>query len=279
MLDIKFIRENPDVLRKAIEVKNAKFDLDALLAVDKEVVALKTQLQELQASRNAHSKKIPKASKEERPALIEEGRKIGNEVDAIKPILAEKEATYKDLMYQVPNIPSADAPLGNSEEDNVEIKKSGSLPNFDFKPLDHVEILEKNQWADFEKVSQVCGSRSYSLRNDMVLLELAVHRYAMEILQKKGFTLVSFPAFVREEALYGTGHLPKGRDQVYELPEHDLHLSGTAEVQANSLHAGEIFSESDLPILYAGYSTCFRSEAGSYGRDVRGLIRVHQFMN
>jgi seryl-tRNA synthetase len=135
-----------------------------------------------------------------------------------------------------------------------------------------------NNWAEFESIAKVCGSRSYSLRNEMVLLEMATHRFALDKLMEKGFTLVSAPAMARESALIGTGHFPDGKDQVYYLPEDDLYLSGTAEVQLNSLHAGDILKEEQLPILYAGYSPCFRREAGSYGRDVRGLIRVHQFM-
>ena len=278
MLDLKWIRENSEQLKTAIEQKNSSLDLDKLLSVDQEVLSLKTQVQELQAKRNAHSKKIPKASNEERPALIEEGRKIGAQLDGLKPKLNDLEEELKNLLFLVPNIPSPDAPVGNDENDNVEIKNEGSLPEFSFKARDHVEILEMNGWAEFEKIAKVCGSRSYSLKNEMVLLEMGVHRMAMQRLHEKGFTLISTPSLAREQALVGTGHFPEGRDQVYYLPEDDLYLSGTAEVQINSLHGGDILKEADLPILYAGYSPCFRREAGSYGRDVRGLIRVHQFM-
>ncbi|PIK16355.1 serine--tRNA ligase [Halobacteriovorax sp. JY17] len=278
MLDIKFIRENLDAVKTAAKVKNIAFDFDQLLSLDKEISDLKGKVQELQEKRNSHSKKIPKASAEERPALIEEGRVIGTELDAMKPSLTDKEAEFRNLLLTTPMVPSPLAPIGNDENDNVEVKKFGELPNFDFKPLDHVEILEKQGWAEFEKIASVSGSRSYSLRNDMVLLEMAMHRYALEKLQAKGFTLVSTPSLAREEALVGTGHFPTGKDQVYYLPDDDLYLSGTAEVQLNSLHAKDILTEDKLPILYAGYSPCFRREAGSYGRDVRGLIRVHQFM-
>ena len=168
--------------------------------------------------------------------------------------------------------------MGESEAHNIEVKKVGTPPSFSFSPRDHIELLAMNDWAEFEKVAHICGPRSYSLKNEMVLLELAVHRLAMDKLMAKGFQLVSMPSLVREKALVGTGHFPEGRDQVYHLLEDQLYLSGTAEVQLNSLHAGEILKESQLPLLYAGYSPCFRREAGSYGRDVRGLIRVHQFM-
>ena len=278
MLDMKFVRENEDAVRKAIELKREKINLDEVIKLDREVVALKNEAQELQTKRNAHSKKIPAASKEERPALIAEGKKIGAELDAMKPRLNEAENNLQSLLLRLPQLPHPDAPIGDDENGNVEIKKAGKLPNFSFKPLDHVEILERHGWADFEKIAAVSGSRSYSLRNEMVITEMAIHRLAMDVLMKKGFNLLSVPAFAREAALVGTGHFPNGRDQVYFLPEDDLYLSGTAEVQINSLHAGDILSEDQLPMLYAGYSPCFRREAGSYGRDVRGLIRVHQFM-
>jgi seryl-tRNA synthetase len=277
MLDIKFIRENSEEVKKAVEVKQITLDIEEILSLDKEVLELKTKSQALQEKRNAHSKKIPKASNEERPALIEEGRSIGKELDAIKPMLTEKESVLKNLLLKVPQLPSPDAPFGKSDEDNIVIKEFGEIPKFDFKPLDHVEILEKHKWAEFEKIAEVAGSRSYSLRDDMMLLELALHRYALDKLKTKGFTLVSTPSLAREHALVGTGEFPSGKDGVYFLPDDELYLSGTAEVQLNSLHGKEILKESDLPILYAGYSPCFRREAGSYGRDVRGLIRVHQF--
>lgn len=278
MLDIKFIRENSDIVKKACQLKNINLDIDALLAIDKEMVGLKTEEQNLLTQKNAITAKIPKASGDERPALIAESKALDEKAKSIKPKADELEIKLKEMMYLVPQIPSPKAPIGKDDGDNVEVKKFGDLPTFGFTPLDHVQILEKNNWADFEKIAKVSGSRSYSLRNEMVLVEMAMHRLAMDKLMAKGFTLVSVPAFAREEALYGTGHFPNGRDQAYYIPEQNVYLAGTAEVQINSLHAGDILKESDLPILYAGYSPCFRSEAGSYGRDVRGLIRVHQFM-
>ena len=278
MLDIKFIRENSDIVKKACQLKNINLDIDALLSIDKEMVGLKTEEQNLLTQKNAITSKIPKASSEERPALITESKALDEKAKVIKPRVDELEMKLREMMYLVPQIPSPNAPIGKDDSDNVEVKKFGELPKFDFTPLDHVQILEKNNWADFEKIAKVSGSRSYSLRNEMVLVEMAMHRLAMDKLMQKGFTLVSVPAFAREEALYGTGHFPNGRDQAYFIPEQNVYLAGTAEVQINSLHAGDILKEAELPILYAGYSPCFRSEAGSYGRDVRGLIRVHQFM-
>lgn len=278
MLDIKFIRENTELVKKACSLKNINLDIDQILNLDRELVALKTEEQNLLTAKNAITAKIPKSSVEERPALITESKAIDEKAKSLKPRQEELENKLKEMMWLTPQIPSEKAPVGKDDGDNVEVKKWGELPKFDFTPLDHVQILENNNWADFERIGKVSGSRSYSLRNEMVLLELAMHRMAMDKLMSKGFTLVSVPAFAREEALYGTGHFPNGRDQAYYIPEQNIYLAGTAEVQINSLHAGEILKETELPILYAGYSPCFRSEAGSYGRDVRGLIRVHQFM-
>lgn len=278
MLDIKFIRENSDIVKNACTQKNISLDINHLLTIDRDLVALKTEEQSLLTQKNGLTAKIPGASAADRPALIAESKALDEKVKSLKPKTEELEIQLKNLMYLVPQVPSPKAPHGKDDNDNVEVKKWGVIPKFDFAPLDHVAILEKNNWADFERIAKVSGSRSYSLRNDMVLVEMAMHRMAMEKLMAKGFNLVSVPAFAREEALYGTGHFPNGRDQAYFIPEHNLYLAGTAEVQINSLHAGEILKESELPILYAGYSPCFRSEAGSYGRDVRGLIRVHQFM-
>ncbi|MDO9180835.1 MAG: aminoacyl--tRNA ligase-related protein, partial [Bacteriovorax sp.] len=278
MLDIKFIRENSDIVKKACHLKNITLDIDQLLSFDKEVVTLRSEEQSLLTQKNALTAKIPKASADERPKLISESKALDESAKNLKTKAEEIEEKLKALLYLVPQIPSAKAPIGKDDSDNVEVKKFGVLPKFDFKPLDHVQLLERHNWADFERIAKVSGSRSYSLKNEMVLVEMAMHRMAMEKLMAKGFNLVSVPSFAREEALFGTGHFPTGRDQAYFVPEHNLYLTGTAEVQINSLHAGEILKESELPILYAGYSPCFRSEAGSYGRDVRGLIRVHQFM-
>ncbi len=277
MLDIKFIRENTDLMKEAIKVKNVGLDLDELLSIDQKLIDLQKDQQELQTQRNANAKLIPSASNEQRPLLIAKGKEISSKLKELDPQVNELSLQLKELMYLVPTIPSKDAPIGKDDSENVEVKTVGEKPNFSFKMRDHVELLELNKWAEFEKVAKVCGSRSYSLRNDMVLLEMALHRMALDKLMTKGFTLVSSPSLAREDAMYGTGQFPFGKEDVYYIPDHDLYLSGTAEIQLNSLHGGEILDESDLPILYAGFSPCFRGEAGSHGRDVRGLIRVHQF--
>ena len=278
MLDLKFIRENADLVKTAVKEKGEEVDIDLLLSMDKKVRQLKNELQKLLTKHNAHNKKIPLASKEEKKELIEEGRKMGREIHALKPVLREQEEALKKILYCIPAIASPLAPRGEGEEDNVEIKSWGPLPEFSFPPQDHVTILEQNNWAEFKRIAKVCGGRSYGLRNAMVWLEMAIHRLALDTLYDKGFSLVSTPSLIKEDALYGTGHFPQGRDQVYHLAADDHFLSGTAEIQLNYLHSNEILAEKELPILYAGRSVCFRREAGSYGRDVRGLIRVHEFV-
>jgi seryl-tRNA synthetase len=277
MLDLKQIRENPEAVKRAIAEKRVSLDLDALLAADQAALALSRTLQELQEKRNGNAKLIPKASATERPELIAEGRKIGDEIAALKPAIDAADAALRDLLLLVPNIPADSAPRGASEADNVVVKTVGEPTRFDFAPLDHVALLDKNGWADLARVAKVAGSRSYALKGDGVLLELSLLRFALDRLVERGFTLMSVPSFANEAAFIGTGHFPTGREQVYHLEADDKYLTGTSEVTLNALHSGEILSEADLPLRYAGISTCFRREAGSAGKDVRGLIRVHQF--
>ena len=180
MLDIKFIRENVQLMKDTISAKNIGLDLDQLLKIDEELVSLQKDQQVLQTERNANSKLIPKASNEERPELIAKGKEISSKLKELDPKINELNGEFKNLMYLVPTVPAKDVPIGKDDSENVEVKVVGEKPNFSFKMLDHVEILEKNKWAEFEKVAKVCGSRSYSLRNDMVLLEMALHRMALD---------------------------------------------------------------------------------------------------
>ena len=277
MLDLKQIRENPEAVKRAITEKRVSLDLDALLAADQKALALSRTLQELQEKRNQNAKLIPKASATERPELIAEGRKIGDEIAALKPAIDAADSALRDLLLLVPNIPADSAPRGASEADNVVVKTVGEPTKFDFAPLDHVALVEKNGWADLGRIAKVAGSRSYALKADGVLLEQSLLRFALDRLVERGFTLMSVPSFANEGAFVGTGHFPTGREQVYHLEADDKYLTGTSEVTLNALHSGEILSEADLPVRYAGISACFRREAGSAGKDVRGLIRVHQF--
>lgn len=277
MIDLKFIRQNPNLIQKAITVKNINLDLEQLLQLDIKVLELKKQLQSLEEAKNTNAKEVPKASVIDRPKLIEKGRNINQKIEEFKPILQNALNDLQQLLLLVPNIPSSEAPIGLTEENNVAITYFGEPRKFDFTPLDHVQILEKHQWAELDRLSGVSGTRSYSLTNDMVLLEMALLRFGIEKMKAKGFKLITVPSLAREFAFIGTGHFPSAKEQAYFIPADDLYLTGTAEVVLNALHSGETLKDADLPILYAGFSPCFRREAGSSGKDTRGLIRVHQF--
>lgn len=277
MLDLKFIRENPEKIKKAVELKRVSLNVEDLLKADELLVALKRKVQALNEEKNANAKKMKGAKPEEREGIISRGREIGVEIENLKPELDAAERELQNYLYLVPMIPAEDAPIGPDESGNIEIRQWGKKPNFNFAPKDHVDILNQNNWADLERIAKVAGSRSYALKGDLVLLEMAILRLSLDKLVSKGFTPISVPAMARDFAFIGTGHFPTGRDQVYHLPEDDIYLAGTSEVSVNALHSGEILNEADLPIRYGGVSSCFRREAGSAGRDVRGLIRVHQF--
>lgn len=276
MLDIRFIREHPEDVRRAIALKAVDLDLDLLLSEDERRRELSGRLDELNAERRRSAEQTRKASAEEREALIARGRQIGEQVRTAEQDLRETEARLRDLMLLVPNIPDPAAPVGG-EEAAQEVRRWGEPPHFDGPPLDQLQLLEQNGWAEFERPSRVAGARNFMLKGEAVLLEMALWRFALDRLIGAGFQVLSVPSMAREAAFTGTGHFPTGRDQVYYLPEDDLYLSGTAEVVVNALHSGEILAAEQLPLRYAAFSPCFRREAGSAGRDVHGLIRVHQF--
>jgi seryl-tRNA synthetase len=276
VLDIRFIREHADEVRRAIEVKQVDLDLDRLLGEHQAVVRQRQSLDDLNRERNDNAKKVPAATPEERPKLIERGRAIGAEIRDAEQSLREAEARLNEILLLVPNIPDPEAPVGG-EDDSVEVRRWGEPRERYDGMRDQVELLELNDWAEWERPSRIAGARNYMLKNQAVLLEMALWRLAMDTLAERGFTPITVPSLAREQAFIGTGHFPTGRDQAYYLQDDDLYLSGTAEVLANSLHAGEILPAESLPIRYAAFSPCFRREAGSAGRDVRGLIRVHQF--
>ena len=278
MLNLQSIREQPDVVRKAIADKNVALDLDALLALDREVRELKTRVDELRRERNAISDSFRTAAAEDKPALGQRAKRIGAEISEVEKRLAGKQAALDALLLRVPNIPWAGAPVGPDESFNAVVRKEGEPPKFDFEPLDHVALIERNDWADLARITQVAGSRTYCLKGRLALLEMKLMAWAMEKIAAAGFAPITVPAIAREQAFLNQGQFPGHEEETYRLPDDELWLAGTAEVALTSLHSGEILDGSRLPILYAGYSPCFRREAGSAGKDVRGLLRVHQFV-
>jgi seryl-tRNA synthetase len=277
MLDLKFIRENPDVVREAIRKKRSTLVLDDLLALDQTVSRENQAIQDLREQQNRLSRSYSSASPAEREQLKARGKQLGDEIAERQNLLKEVEDRLHDLMLRVPNIPDESVPEGSSEEDNVVVRTWGQPPEFDFTPADHVTLMERLNMVDFERGRRVAGTRGYILKNAGALLEFALLRFALDRVMAKGFTPMIVPALTKELPLVGTGQFPNGRDQIYTIPADDLYLVGTAEVSMTGMYASEILPYSDLPIRMVAVSPCFRREAGSYGRDVRGLIRVHQF--
>ena len=277
MLDKRFIREHPDDVKRAVREKGIDLDVDELLHLDAAVRKLQHELDQAQASRRSSSREFAQADEARRAELRAEHAELDTTLRALREQLAETTEKLQALMLLTPMIPWAGAPVGPDESANVVIRTHGTPPEFGFQPLDHVELLERRGWADFTRARKVSGERAYALTGDLVLLERAVHAYALDLLRDKDFTLVSVPSLVREEALIGTGQFPAHREETYAIPADDLYLAGTAEVALVGFHSDEILDLKHLPVRYAGISPCFRREAGSAGRDVRGLLRVHQF--
>ena len=277
MLDIAFIRQNADVVRAAIQNKRLALNLDELLEADKVRREIVAKLDETRARKNAVAAGIPKATKEERPKLIEEGKQIKVDIEKLEPLLAEANAKFEDLMLRVPSIPRPEVPIGKGEEDNVEIRKVGEIRKFDFTAKDHVELMTLHKMVNWDGPRKFAGARSYALTGIGAILELAVTRLAVDTLVERGLTMVIPPVMVKERAMTGTGFFPLGREEAYAITADELFLVGTSEVPLVSLHCDDQLDSSQLPIRYAGISNCFRREAGAHGKDTKGLYRVHQF--
>jgi seryl-tRNA synthetase len=278
MLGLDFIRAKRAAVEKAIDAKAVTVDLDELLTLDGEVRRLKTEIEALRAERNAISARFKSVAPEERADLGRQAKEAGARAGELEAALGEKESALKSLLMRVPNIPWDGAPIGPDESFNTVVRTEGAVPQFDFEPLDHVALIEKNDWADLSRIVQVSGSRQYCLKGRLALLETKLMGWALERIADAGFTPITVPSMAREQAFLNQGQFPGHREETYEIPADELWLAGTAEVALTSLHSGEIIEGDKLPILYAGYSPCFRREAGSAGKDVRGLLRVHQFV-
>ena len=278
MLGLDFIRDNLAAVEKAIRDKGINLDLDALILAAGRVRGLRTQIDQLRTERNSISASFKSAPPEERAALGARAKEAGARASELEKELAQHEAALNGLLMRVPNIPYEGAPVGPDESFNQVIRTVGELPKFDFEPLDHVALIEKNDWADLSRVTQVSGSRTYCLKGPLALLETKLMGWALEKIANAGFTPITVPAIARTQAFFNQGQFPGHEEETYQLPNDDLWLSGTAEVVLTSLHSGEILEADKLPVLYAGFSPCFRREAGSAGKDVRGLLRVHQFV-
>ena len=279
MIDIKILRTNPELIRDSITKRNLKFDLNRLLAVDEERLAKQQELETLQAIRNKVSKDISIIKDAtEKQTKIAEMKEVGDKIKEMETNLAETEGEYKLMLASLPNFLDPTAAIGPDDSGNVVESTFGTPRKFEFTPKAHYEIGEARGWIDIEKGAEVSGARFWYLKGDLVLLQFAIMQYVMNEMVKKGFMPVIPPYLVREPAMYGTGFFPADRSQIYHVnPEDDdLYLIGTSEVPLTSYHGNEIIDVENT-IKYVGYSACFRREAGTYGKDMKGILRGHQF--
>lgn len=277
MLDIKVIRKNPQMIQKGNIAKGFKVDIDQLLELDNEIRPLQQDWENLQAQRNKLSQQIAQASPEERERLKQEVHAIKEKMAGLDAQVKEKKTLLHERMLEVAQPARDDVPAGKDDKDNVELRKWGTPRNFAFTPLDHVSLGEKRGLLDIERGVKLSGPRSFVLKGDGALLERALLNLTYDIVIKRGFTPMSIPVLVKEDAMVGTGYFPTGREQAYFIEKDKLALVGTAEVSLCSFYEGEMLREEDLPLKLMAQSSCFRREAGTYGKDTRGLYRVHQF--
>ena len=274
MLDIQFIRDNPDLVQRKTEEKGYKnVNIGALLDIDTKRREFLTSVEDLRAQRNKLSDSMKGAKPT--PEQIEQGKRLKEEIAAKETELNKIEAQFVDAMWTVPNVTFDDVPLGG-EEDSVEIKTWG---NKRAQTKDHLDVAVARDWVDFERGTKVAGTKFYYVKGDLALLENAITQYALHIVTQKGFTFMYVPHLVNSRTMTGTGFAPRTSDQSdeYSIDGEDLSLIATAEISLTGLHADEIIDEKDLPLKYAGLSPCYRKEAGAYGKHTRGLFRVHQF--
>ncbi len=279
MLDLAFIRSNPDAVKEAARLKNNNIDIDYLLEVDRKVTTLQRQVEEMRAQQNQLSKRIQRAGKDkaQRDAIIAEGKQLAEQIKAMEPELNALVEERLQLLYLVPNIPDPSAPIGTDESDNVPIRYWGDKPTFDFEPRDHYALMQELDMVDIERGVKIAGARSYILKNDAARLELALMNFAFDRIAQKGFTPLIVPAMAREFCFIGNGQFPKGRDQVYAIENDETFLVGTGEVSITGMYKDEILKAEELPMRFVAFCPCFRREAGTYGKDTRGVFRIHQF--
>jgi seryl-tRNA synthetase len=279
LLNLRTIREDPEPIRAALARREAGLgdDLVHLIELDRERRKVTMEVEELRAEQNRGSKAVGTASGEEREQLIKSLRRVSERRAELEPRLASLDEEALSFASRLPNPPHESVPDGETEEDNELVRKAGEVPTFAFEPKDHVDLGQSLGIIDLERGARVSGSRFTYLLDGAVWTQWALVRYCMEVLGAKGFVPVVPPVLVREEAMYGTGFLPAAEAQIYVTRDDDLYLAGTSEVPLAALHQDEILDPESLPRRYAGYSTCFRREAGTYGKDIRGIFRLHQF--
>ena len=277
MLDIKFIRENKDLVKEGAAKKHVSVDIDKLLDLDDSRLKIMAETEALRSEQNKMSASI--ASQQDfniRQQMINEMKLVKDEFKVREDTLREILKEWQSLMIQVPNVPDMTVPEGASDEDNVEIKTWGEKPVFDFKPKDHIELLELHDMADFERGVKVSGFRGYFMKNEGAQLFFALWNYFYSYFIEQGYTPMIVPSLVRKESFFGTGFLPQSEEDLYKVGENE-YLAGTAEVETMGYYMDEILDKASLPKKFISFSPCFRAEAGKHGADVKGIIRVHEF--
>lgn len=280
MLDIKVLREHPEAARQAARKKrmpDRAAAVDRALELDGDLRLLIPKLDGMRAEQKAASKEMGRMSPAERESFLAGQKAKKHEIQQLEEREKQLKVEIEQQLALVPNIPDSDVPDGKDDTENVEVKRHGSVRQFGFQQKPHYEIGEAQGWLDFQRAAELSGSRNYLLFGDLALLQDAVLRFAIDLMVARGFVPVDPPVMVRDPAMYGTGFFPGGEEQTYRCEKDGLNLIGTSEVPVTSLHAGEILAEADLPKQYVARSMCFRREAGTYGKDTRGLYRVHQF--
>ena len=279
MLDIKYIRENPELIKEGCRKKQIKVDIDQLLEIDKKRKELMLALEDARAQKNKANEEIKQLhEKEKKEVVILKMRELDKNNDRIEAEFKELDAEFQGLMGLIPNPPCPDVHEGKDDSENKVIRKWGNLPKFNFEPKAHFELGESLDIIDTKRASKVSGSRFGYLKNEMAILELAMINFAVGILSKQGFVPVIPPVMINLDSMKGMGYLEHGGEEnMYILEKDNLVLVGTSEQSIGPMHKDEIFEENDLPKRYIGISTCFRREAGSYGKDTKGILRVHQF--
>ena len=279
MLDIKFIRQNPEKVKEGCQKKRVKVDIDRFLEIDRQRKETIQALELIRAQKNQASKEIAQLKESnQRQKIILKTKELDRNSDRMEEKLKGLEEEFNNLMYQIPNLPFDEVPVGKDDSENVVLRQVGERTKFNFENKDYLEIAEKIDLIDTKRAAKTSGSRFGFLKGEAALMEFALIRFVMDILTKENFIPVVPPVMLKKEMMMGMGYLqPGGDEETYYLPKDDLYLVATSEQSIGAMHANETFQEKDLPRRYVGFSTCFRREAGSYGKDTKGILRVHQF--
>ena len=273
MLDLNFIRENSEVVKKACKDKNVQISIDLILDLDKEKRVIQTTIEGLKAEQN----RISRGGAENKEIFVQ-AKEIKEKIKSYEPKLEKIEKELKALLLELPNIPFDDVPVGKDDSENIVARKVGEPTKFDFEAKNYMDLGEELDLIDTERAAKVAGSRFGYIKGDLALLEFALINLVTETVKEEGFIPVIPPVMLKNQMARGTGYFEAGDEtEAYYLPADDMYLTGTSEQSLISMHADETLNEKDLPIRYVGFSTCFRREAGSYGKDTRGILRVHQF--